>query len=116
MPDVNTIPLISERRLITADPYLEPRVVAEIEVGVEQGDGVERVLEREFVLDGLGKAALEVNAGPGVIESAADRKLVPLLVNSGLELAQGTNVERELLVLGREAETVVVEVIVGLDR
>src|SRR5208337_4148582 len=38
------------------------------------------------------------------------------LVDPGVELAQGANVERELLVFGRQAEAVVVEVVVGLDR
>src|SRR6202012_4374730 len=92
-----------------------PRIIIKIEVGVEQADGVECVLEREFVLDGLGEAALEVNASPGIIEAAADRKLVRLLVNSGVELGQGTDVECDFLVLGREAKTVIAKVIVGLD-
>ncbi len=65
---------------------------------------------------GLVRLALEVDAGPGVVEAAADGKLVLLLVDPGVELRQGANVERDLPILGREAEAVVVEVVVGLDR
>jgi hypothetical protein len=66
VPDVDAIPLVRERRLVAADAQLEPRVVVEVEVGIEQVDAVERVLERELVLDRLGEVALEVDAVRGL--------------------------------------------------
>ena len=73
---MDAIPLVREGRLVSADSELEPRVIVEVDVGIEQLDDVVEVLERELVLDGLGEVTLEVEAAPGVVEAAADGILV----------------------------------------
>src|SRR5207302_726317 len=75
----------------------------------------EEVLERELVRDGFGELAFEVDAGPWVVEAAADGVLVRLLVDPGVELTHGAGAERELVVLRRPDEAVVIEVVVGLE-
>jgi len=45
MPDMNAIPFIREWRLVTAESELKPRVIVEVDVGVEQIDAVVCFLE-----------------------------------------------------------------------
>src|SRR6266851_6503013 len=71
VPDVHAIELVTERVLEAADLHLEARVVVEVDVSVEQVDGVVKVLERELPGDGLGGVAFKVDAAAGVVEAAS---------------------------------------------
>src|SRR5260370_12570714 len=116
VPDVHAIELITVRVFEAADLHLEARVVAEVDVGVEDGDGVVKVLEGELPGDELGGVAFKVDAATGVVEAAGggnSRRRPP--IDHPSELRHPAYTEGELLVLGVQVEAGVVEVVVNLE-
>jgi hypothetical protein len=113
---VDAIPLISKRGLEAADLRLEARVVDEVDVGVEQLDGVVEVLERKLPVDRFGGGAFEVDATAGVVEATAgvDPGRRPG-VSHPVELRHAADAERKLPVAGRYEKAAVIEVVVGDD-
>ena len=114
-PGRHLVPLEGRGGLEAAEPDLEPVVVVQVDVGVEQVEAVRAPLERDLILERPGHPAAEIEPCPGEVEVADDGTHVRIVIDPGVGLEQGVETQLEFLIVGLEQVAVALLVVDGIE-